>query len=92
VARAVPGIESDDLIVRWGPDGRSLLITRTTLPPRVEQLDVQTGTRTVIPEIAPTHADAGLRFTVTSIADDPAVYAYTTLQRLSSLFMVKGAQ
>jgi Tol biopolymer transport system component len=88
-ARAVPGVESDDLIVRWSPDGRSLLVTRTTLPPRVEQLDVQSGKRTAVPEIAPVHADAGLRFTVTAIADDPAVYAYTTLQRLSSLFMVQ---
>jgi hypothetical protein len=88
-ARAVPGMESDDLLVRWSPDGRSLLITRATLPARVEQLDVASGKRTMVREIAPAHADAGLRFTVMAIADDPTVYTYTTLQRLSSLFMIQ---
>jgi serine/threonine protein kinase len=38
------------------------------------------------------HADAGLRFILTTVADDPSVYAYVTSQRVSTLFMVAGAR
>ena len=90
--RAVPGIASDETIVRWSPDGRDLLITRAGSPVKVERLNVQTGQRTVVSEIAPAHTDIGLRFVVTAIADDPRVYSYVATQRLAALFMIQPAR
>ena len=90
--RPVPGLEKDDLVLRWDPDGRAVLVSRPTLPARIERVDVQTGARTVVRVAAPQHADAGLRFVLTTIADDPSVYAYVTSQRVSTLFMVAGAR
>ena len=90
--RPVSGLEKDDVIVRWDLDGRAVLVSRTTLPARVERLDLQSGARTDVREAAPQHADAGLRFALTAMAADPRVYAYLSAQRRSSLFMVAGAR
>jgi DNA-binding winged helix-turn-helix (wHTH) protein/Tol biopolymer transport system component len=50
----VKGVEQGDLPVRWTQDGKGLLISRTeNLPVRIYTLDLATGRRRLIRELAP---------------------------------------
>jgi hypothetical protein len=91
-ARAVPGLAKDDIVVRWNRNGRSVIVTRASLPAKAELVDVVTGARAPVKEIAPVHADGGIRFAITSVADDPAAFSYSVVQRMSRLFLVAGAR
>ena len=89
--RLVPGLTRDDFVVRWNPDGRSVIVAHGLLPVRVERVDVESGRRNLIriitPEPTGTLAAVGL-----TIANDPNAYAYFTWKQLSHLFLIQGAQ
>jgi dipeptidyl aminopeptidase/acylaminoacyl peptidase len=87
--RPLPAIVPADNVIRWSADGRSLLVTHAALPARVEQVDVQSGNRSVIPQIAPLHADVGLTFGISTVSDDYRSFAYSTAARVSTLFEVR---
>ncbi len=92
-ARAVPALASDDDVVRWSPDGRSLWITRDRqVPLKVEQLDLATGRRTVMMVLEPSNRAGIVNLSGLSLADDPRVYAYASVERVSQLFVVTGMQ
>jgi hypothetical protein len=88
----VPGLDKDDSVVRWSPDGRSLIVARGRLPVRLERVDLATGRRDLIRALSPggTAGVTGIRSVV--IADDPNVYAYEVDQSPSRLFLVQGAR
>jgi hypothetical protein len=77
--------------VQWTRDGRSLRVHDLSTPARVSDIDLATGRRTVVRELAPPAVATGvrglLRFTTTM---DGRAYAATWLQFDSSLYLVKG--
>ena len=48
------GLEGDDLIISFRPDGRSLLVYRSfEMPGRIQSVDLSTGRRTLVRELTP---------------------------------------
>jgi dipeptidyl aminopeptidase/acylaminoacyl peptidase len=90
--RPVPGLTADDVLVRFASDGRSVIVTQTTLPARLERVFLDTGRRELMYRIAPSRTAGIVGISGLSVADDPAVYAYSLYQFLSRLFIVQGAR
>lgn len=91
-ARPLPGLSSEDAIVRWSPDGRALWVwRRPALAILVDRLDVATGAREPIARIEP-RSSIGVLGVRLTLADDPAVYGYQTWQALSHLFVVESGR
>jgi len=91
-AREVPGLVSTDKVMSWSGDGRWLLIrSGGGLPARIERFEIASGRRQLVTEIA--SADrAGLVGIDPWLTDDPEIYAYGYTRRLSTLFVVTGAE
>ena len=83
---------ADDQVLAWSRDGQSLFVQRRpAVPARIERVDLSTGRRTLIRELAPSDR-AGLTSVFgVDIANDGQTYAYSYWKRVSRLFVVKGA-
>ena len=89
--RQVPGVTPDDRLLRFAPDGRSIVVKSVQLSGRVERVFLDTGRRELVQAIAA--PQGGLtNVGVVVLADDPNVYAYALNRRLSRLFLVQGAR
>jgi hypothetical protein len=89
--RTILGLEPEDTIIRWGADGRSLLVARTEeLPIKVHRLDPATGRKELLKEITP--ADPAGIFWPNEIrmTPDGKSYVYKLQRFLSDLFVVEG--
>jgi eukaryotic-like serine/threonine-protein kinase len=87
---AIPGIDANDRVARFGADGRSLYVYRQgEIPTKVYRVDVATGRKELWRALMP--ADAG---GVSEISALPAPggewYAYSYSRTLSDLYLVDG--
>jgi hypothetical protein len=88
----VPGVQEGDVVVGWNKDGKSLIVANGQLSPRIERLDLASGSRTLIRTVTPANIPGALAVAGLTVADDPNVYAYHINQNLSRLFLVQGAR
>jgi eukaryotic-like serine/threonine-protein kinase len=88
----VPGLTADDAIVRFAPDGRSVIVAHGSLPARVDRVFLDTGRRDLIRVITASQAVGVTAIANIVVANDPSVYAYTPNQQPSRLFIVQGAR
>jgi len=87
----VRGATPADEVIRWSTDRRSLLIyAKGNVPVRIERLDLSTGKRTLVREIAPPSRAGVLDIRYISFADDERFYAYTFDRVLCRLATVSG--
>ena len=79
-------------VVGWSTDGKAMFLrTGSDVPARIDRLEVLTGRRTLLAEIAP--ADRTGLFTLTRhLSKDGKQYGYSYLKRLSTLFVVTPAR
>ncbi len=92
-AQPVPGLDKDDSVIRWSADGRSLYIYPSAeLPTRLERLDLASGHRVLIRELAPADRLGVLHVGSVSLADDAKSYAYGYVKMTSRIFVVEGAR
>jgi Tol biopolymer transport system component len=89
-ARDIPGLSSNDQVVRWSSDGRALLVGRTTSH-IVNRFDLATGQMEPLITLA-IDRPRRVRMAFITLADDPRVYAYVAEDYLSSLFTVDGVR
>jgi eukaryotic-like serine/threonine-protein kinase len=87
---AIPGIDANDRVAEFGPDGRSVYVYRQgEIPVKVYRVDVSSGRRELWRSMVP--ADAG---GVAEIGPLPTVsggaYAYSYSRTLSDLYIVEG--
>jgi dipeptidyl aminopeptidase/acylaminoacyl peptidase len=88
--RPLPQLASEDQVLRWSPDGRSLWVRRReSMPVRIERFDLETGRRELIEEITPQDRTGLLEIFRVSLADDPGSYVYNPSQTISHLFVVE---
>jgi eukaryotic-like serine/threonine-protein kinase len=91
--RAVPGARSLELVIRWTPDGRSLLVAGVSdVPARVDKLDVATGRREPFKTLGPADLTGVLQIAPIAISDDGKSHAYSCRRMTSHLFLVEGAR
>ncbi|MFI5166994.1 MAG: protein kinase [Thermoanaerobaculales bacterium] len=90
--QTVPGLTTADEIIRWSTDGRSVDVFRAAdMPFQIERLDIATGRRTLVREVAPVDRTGVLRAKDATLTDDDKSYAYRYFRMVSQLFLVEGA-
>jgi len=92
-AGAVAGLTTDDQVIRWSADGRALYLLRAAnLPYRLERLDLASGRRELVREVAPVDKTGVLYCSEAALTDDARSYAYDYQRMTSQLFVVEGAR
>ena len=82
------GVAAGDEPVGWTSDGRDLLVATTTVPARLERVDVATGSRRVVRELRPPGLD-GIQINVNTATADGEQFAYAGLRTSRTLYLVK---
>jgi len=91
--RIVPGMTSEDRVIRWSADGRSVFVFRPEIVPfRLERVDLASGRRDLIREVAPADRIGVLNSWGAALTDDGTAYAYSYRRMTSQLFVVEGAR
>jgi Tol biopolymer transport system component len=92
-AQAVPGLTMDDQVIRWSADGQSVYVYRPAkVPFRLERLDLASGRRVLLREVAPADRTGVLYGLGATLTDDTRSYAYDYKRMTSQLFVVEGAR
>ncbi|HEY6050083.1 MAG TPA: hypothetical protein VIZ58_02475, partial [Thermoanaerobaculia bacterium] len=91
-AAAVSSSTSNDGLIRWGEDGRSVLVAhRWEVPLRVERIDMASGRREVVRSLAPAELAGAVQIQPVVISGDEKTYAYSCRRLRSLLFLIEGA-
>jgi eukaryotic-like serine/threonine-protein kinase len=89
----VPGLTTNDQVIRWSADGRSVFVSRpANVPFRLERLDLASGRRVLIREVAPADRTGVTYGKGAALTDDTKSYAYSYERMTSQLFVVEGAR
>jgi Tol biopolymer transport system component len=92
-AQPVQGLDSGDTPIQWSADGRSVLTyRRAIIPAQVERVDLATGRRTPVREIAPASLAGVLVINGISMGNDENTYAYYFLRNISALRILEGVK
>ena len=87
----VTPLAADDEPIRWTADGRGLYVyRRSEVPARVYRADLATGAKTLWRSLMPADS-AGLQSIVrVQLTPDEKAYAYSSVVRLSTLYLAHG--
>ncbi len=89
----VPGLVDGDYLVNWGADDRSLLIYRPMeIPSRIERLDLSTGRKTLVRELAPAELVGAQAVYGVSVSADEKSYAYALERAVGALYVIEGVR
>lgn len=85
------GTEPGDIPVQWSEDGRSLYVYRSSdLPTRVDRIDLESGTRALLHELAPGDPAGVFNIDLLHMTRSGEYYAYSYRRLLSTLYLVEG--
>jgi serine/threonine protein kinase/Tol biopolymer transport system component len=91
--KSVPQITADDVVVRWGADGHSIVLFRKNeMPVRLEKMDLATGRRALLHELSPADRSGVIGISSVSITPDEKWYTYSYVRDVSTLFSVEGVK
>jgi serine/threonine protein kinase/Tol biopolymer transport system component len=91
--RPLTQVGPQESVVGWTANGRALLVSQyRKIPAPVEQLDLESGRRTRVIELAPADRAGVLVITNASFSDDMKSYAYSLVRLPSRLAIVTGAR
>ena len=83
-------LDPDDAVIRFEPDGKSVLVRRAGLPAKIERISLDSGRREEIRQISPSDP-AGVQAIVNvHFSADAKSYAYSYMRSLSDLWVVDG--
>ncbi len=89
--RPVPGLEPEDIPIRWTADGRSLYVTRlSALPGIIDVVDIATGLRTKWKQFQPLDPSGVEQAGPAMISPDGTTYVYSFRRVLGDLFLATG--
>ena len=90
--RAAAGLQPTDSVAGWSNDGTAAFVARLPqVPARLERVNLQTGVRTFIRELAPPDS-AGVSVVVpSSIIDDGRGYAYFYIRDVATWYVVQDS-
>ena len=89
--RPVPGLDPDEVMLRWTPDGQSLYVTRLSAPPGIiDVVEIATGRRSRWTQFEPPDP-SGVEVTGPAvIAPDGKAYVYSYRRILDDLYLATG--
>jgi Tol biopolymer transport system component len=91
--KRVPGVNPEDAVTGWSADGRSVLVySVSTVPARIERLDLSSGRRVLVRTVGPTDLTGVLQIGTPLLSADDKAYAYSCRRMISHLFLVDGAK
>jgi len=83
-------LDADDLVIRFEPDGKSILVRRRGVPAKIERVFLNSGRREAVRQISPSDP-AGVRsIAAVHFSADGKSYAYSYYRTLSDLWVVDG--
>ncbi len=88
----ITGADPGDRPLRWRSDGRVLFVRQGRLPTRIFALDVTSGGRTLVREIAPRDPVGVESLGDIQITPDGKSYAYVYIRSLYGLYQVAGLE
>ena len=89
--RAAPGVQADELPVRWTGDGRAIWVYRTNQAPmKIFRVDMTTGERSLWKELTPPDPAGVLTMGPIVMTPDGKSYVYSYRRTLDELFLVEG--
>jgi len=92
-AQPVSWIAPDERVLRWTADGRGLIaFQRSQVPVEVESVNLTTGHREKVGELASGDRAGTLQVLNASFSDDSKAYAYTYLRTVPHLVIIEGAK
>jgi serine/threonine protein kinase/dipeptidyl aminopeptidase/acylaminoacyl peptidase len=83
-------LEPNERIMGFLPDGKSLRVRTSTLPVQITRVEISTGHREFVREIAPADPAGVVSLPVIKFSADGKSYAYSVGRTLSDLFVVDG--
>jgi hypothetical protein len=91
LGRPVNGLTSDDALLAWGHDLKSVIVaSANTAPARIERVDLTTGARTLLKELSPADPLGVTTVSPSLWRDDGRTYVYSYTRQLDQLFSVSG--
>ena len=89
--RPVNGIHTQERPIEWSEDGKALFVfTRGVLPAPITRIDIETGARQVVREIAPSDPTGVGGITAARMTPDASAIAYSYPQGLGDLYVIEG--
>ncbi len=93
VETEIAWIDAGEEVVRIAADGRSLLVYRPSqMPSAIERVDLASGARSVLRELAPPDRAGATRFWFAVVSASESAHAYTFERNLNVLFAIDGAR
>jgi eukaryotic-like serine/threonine-protein kinase len=86
----VPALTVEDRPLAWSPDGRSVIVRSRMTPVIVERVDLASGARERLYEIAPADGAGAGHVGWLAVTPDGRHYAYSFHRTLSDLYVVEG--
>jgi hypothetical protein len=91
-SRPITALRPGDRQIAWSRDSQALYVQRgLEVPAIVDRIDLTTGTRTLVRELAPGNVSALSAIYVSDWVEDGRWYAYNYTSLTSTLFLVTGA-
>jgi hypothetical protein len=86
-----PGLDDDDLPLRWAEDGRHVFVqAERTVPSPIYRIDLETGEREPWVDLAPPDPAGIFKVDRVQISADGLVQVYSTRRTLSGLIILEG--
>jgi dipeptidyl aminopeptidase/acylaminoacyl peptidase len=91
-ARPLPAVQSGDRQIAWTRDSQAIYVQRgTDIPAIVDRIDLASGARTMVRQLAPPDVSTLAAISVADWIDDGRGYVYNYTSLTSTLFLVTGA-
>jgi Tol biopolymer transport system component len=91
-ARPLPAVQSGDRQIAWTRDSQAIYVQRgSEIPAIVDRIDLQSGARTTVRQLAPPDVSTLAALSVADWIDDGRGYVYNYTSLTSTLFLVSGA-
>ena len=88
----IRGLTARDDVIGWTGDGRGIIVAARTIPAQIARVDLATGARTLLREVAPPDLTGVASILVAQWLDDGRGYSYTYLRAVSKLFVATGVR
>jgi eukaryotic-like serine/threonine-protein kinase len=87
----LPFLKATDVVPKWTSDGRGVFVNQYgKVPTPLERVDLATGRREHVFDIAPPDLAGAIRVDSVALADDPHNYAYSYILQHSAIYLVEG--
>ncbi len=90
-SRILESSQAGDIPVQWSADGRYVFVyTKDKLPARVDRIDIESGARDLLMELAPSDAAGVFNIDMLHMTRDGRHYVFSFRRLLSDLYLIDG--